>query len=165
MKTRLLFASLALAVISASGVRAEGTQPAPAAPPAAKPEKPETELEQTMGRMSKDWRVVRKAAKDGKLSPALAPVVASVRKNAAAAVKLTPQLEGEKPAGDRAKFHADYLAQLKKLDAKLAELEAALKANEIAQADKLVGDVGDIIKSGHHDFKKPDEHEKDHGKH
>jgi hypothetical protein len=165
MKTRLLFASLALAVLFASGVRAEGTQPAPATPPAAKHEKPETELEQTMGKMSKDWRQVRKAAKDGKLSPALAPVVASVRKNAVAAAKLTPQLEGEKPAGDRAKFHTDYLAQLKKLDAKLAELEAALTANDMAKAGKLVGDVGDIVKSGHHEFKKPDEHEKEHGKH
>lgn len=157
MKIRLLLAALSLAVVSAPGVRAEGPAPAP------KAEKPETELEQTMGKMNKDWRQIRKAAKDGKLTPAMAPLVAAVRKNAQAAAKLTPALEGEKPAADRAKFHAGYLAQLKKLDAKLAELEAALAANDIPGATKLVGETGEIIKGGHHEYKKPDEHE--HGKH
>ena len=156
MKHRLLLLSLALALISVPGVRAEDPKPA------AKAEKPETELEQTMNKMNKAWREVRKAAKEGKLSPATADLVATVRTNAEAAAKLTPALEAEKPAADRAKFQADYQAQLKKLTATLAKLEAALRANDIPAATKLVADAGAVAKSGHHDFKKPDEKEHKH---
>ena len=151
MKTRLLLLSLLVACVSVPGLRAEDTKPA------AKEEKPETELEKTMGTMNKAWRQVRKAAKEGKLRPATADLVATVRTNAVAAAKLTPVMETEKPEAERAKFHAEFLAQLKKLDEALARLEAALKANDIPAAAKLVADVGDVVKSGHHQFKKPDE--------
>lgn len=157
MKNRLLLLAFALALVSAPGVRAEDAKPAQADKPAAKAEKPETELEQTMSKMNKAWREVRKEAKEGKLSPATADLVATVRTNAEAAAKLTPALEAEKPAADRAKFHADFQAQLKKLDAVLAKLEAALRANDIPAATKLVSDVGEVVKAGHHKFKKPDE--------
>jgi hypothetical protein len=161
MKVRLPFLALAFALISAGGVRAEDPKPAAAstATPAAKPEKPETELEQTMGKMNKAWRQVRKAAKEGKLSPATADLVATVRTNATAAAKLTPALEAEQPAANRAKFQADYQAQIKKLTETLAKLEAALKANDIPAATKLIADVGDVAKSGHHEFKKPEKKE------
>ena len=163
MKTRFLLASLALALVSIPGIRAQDAKPvppAPAAPVAAKPEKPETELEKTMGKMNKAWRQLRKAAKDGKLTPAMAELVVTIRVNAEAAAKLTPEMEADKPAADRAKFHADFQAQLKKLTAKLTELETSLRANDIPGATKLVAAVGEIEKAGHHEFKKPDEHEK-----
>ena len=151
---RLLPLALALVFIPVSGLRAEAAKPAEKAE---KPEKPETELEQVMGRMGKAWRQVRKAARDGKLTPATADLVATVRTNAEAAAKLTPALEAEKPAADRAKFQADYVTQMKKLTAALTTLEAALKANETAKATQLVGDIGNLMKSGHHDFRKPEE--------
>jgi len=162
MKIRPLLFPVALAFVCFSGVRAEETKPAaaPAAPAApAKPERPETELEQTMGKMNKAWRQVRKAAKDGKLSPATAPLVATVRVNATAAAKLTPALEAEQPVGARAKFQADYQAQIKKLTDLLTKLESALTANDTAAATKLVGEVSDLMKSGHHDFRKPEKKE------
>jgi soluble cytochrome b562 len=153
MKTRLLFALLALSLVSVPGVRAADTKPAPAA----KPEKPDTELELTMQKINKAWREVRKADKEGKLSPATASLVETMRVNAEAALKLTPEMEGDKPAADRAKFHADYQAQMKKLIATLGRLEAALKANDLPGAAKLIAEVKDVQKSGHHDYKKPDE--------
>jgi len=156
MKIRLLLLPLAFVLVSAPGVRAEDPKPAQADKPAAKEEKPETELEQTMNKMNKAWRQVRKATKEGKLSPATADLVATVRTNAANAAKLTPQLEAEQPAADRAKFHADFQAQIKKLTETLANLETALRANDIPAATKLVSDVGEVVKSGHHDFKKPE---------
>jgi soluble cytochrome b562 len=157
MKARLTSLALTLALISFSGVRAEETKPAVAPPPAAKAEKPETELEQTMGKMSKAWREVRKQDKEGKLNPATASLVETMRVNAEAALKLTPEMEADKPAADRAKFHADYQAQMKKMIGALGRLEAALKANDIPAATKLIGEVKDVQKEGHHDFKKPDE--------
>ena len=162
MKKRLLFSWLGLALISVPGVRAEDPKPAAAAPavtaaPAAMPEKPDTELEKTMSKMNKAWRKVRKDTRDGKLTPADATLVATVRTGAGAATKLTPALEADQPAADQAKFHADYLAQMKKLDEALVKLEAALTANDTAGATKLVGEVGEIMKAGHKEFKKPDE--------
>ena len=157
MKFRLLLLPLGFALISVVGVRAE--DPKPAAAPAAKPEKPETELEKTMGKMGKAWRQVRKNARDGKLTPADAALVATVRAGAVAGEKLTPALEADKPAADRAKFQADYVAQLKKLEATLTKLEAALTANDTAGATKLVAEAGDLMKAGHKEFRKPEENE------
>ena len=149
---RLLF-PLTLALVTFSGVRAEEAKPA------VKAEKPETELEQTMGKMNKAWRQVRKATKEGTLGPATAPLVATVRVNATAAAKLTPALEEEQPVAARAKFQADYQAKIRKLTELLATLETALTANDTAAATKLVGDVGDLMKAGHHDFRKPEKKE------
>jgi hypothetical protein len=153
MKTRVILLLSVLALVSTPGVRAQDASP-PAA--AVKADKPETELEQTMGKMNKAWRQVRRAARDGKLSPATADLVATLSTGAEAAAKLTPALEADKPEADRAKFQADYQAQMKKLIDTLAKLEAALKANDTVGATKLVADVGDLMKSGHHDFKKPE---------
>lgn len=155
MKIRLLLLSLGVALIASSSLRAQD----PKLAPAAKAEKPETELEKTMGKMNKAWRPVRKAAKEGKLTPADAALVATVRQGAEEASKLTPALEAEKPAAERAKFHADFQAQLKKLVATLTKLEAALAANDLPAATKLVSDAGALIKGGHKEFKKPDENE------
>ena len=119
MKLRLLLLALAVAIVPVSLPAADAPKP-----PAAKPERPETELEKTMSKMGKAWREVRKAARAGQLTPATATLVATVRTNAEAAAKLTPMLEKEKPAAEQAKFHAAYLAQLKKLTASLDKLEA-----------------------------------------
>lgn len=157
MKLRLLPLALALTLISCSSVRAEETKPAATPPPAAKPEKPATELEQTMDKMNKAWREVRKADKDGKLGPALASQVATMRGCAEAALKLTPEMEADKPAADRAKFHADYQAQMKKLIEALGPLESALQANDLPAAAQAIAEIKEVQKAGHHSFKKPDE--------
>jgi len=153
MKLRLPLVVLSLSLISCLGVRAGEAKPA-ATPPA---EKPETELEKTMSKMNKAWREVRKEDKEGKLTPATAVLVATMNECAHVALKLTPEMEADKPAADRAKFHADYQAQMKKLIEALGQLEATLKANDSAGASKLIAEIKDIQQSGHKDFKKPDE--------
>ena len=158
MKIRFWLSLLFIALGCLPGVRAEEATTAPAADkPAVKAEKPETELEKTMTKMGKAWRQVRKAAREGQLTPATADFVATMRTNAEAAMKLTPALEAELPAADRAKFHADYKAQLKKLIATLSELENALKTYNVIAAPKLISEVGDLMKAGHKEFKKPEE--------
>ena len=111
MKIRLILLSLAVAFVPVSGLRAQDTKPAAPAAPA---DKPDTELGKVMGKMNKAWRPVRQAARDGKLSPAIADYVATMIVNAEAAKKMTPELEADQPAGDRAKFHADYQAAIRK---------------------------------------------------
>ncbi len=162
MKNRLLLSLLGLSIISVSGVRAQDAcrlRPRQQRRPLAAPDKPESELEKTMSKMNKAWRAVRKAARDGKLTPATADLVATVRTGAEAAAKLTPALEAEQPAAEQAKFQADYQAQMKKLIDTPTKLEAALTANDTAGATKLVGDVGDLMKGGHKEFKKPEKKE------
>ena len=55
MKLRLLLLALAVAIVPVSLPAADAPKP-----PAAKPERPETELEKTMSKMGKAWREVRK---------------------------------------------------------------------------------------------------------
>ena len=158
MKLRFMALPFVIVLSSVSGVRAEDARPAPTPENLlAKAERPETELEKTMTKMGKAWRQVRKAAREGQLSPATAVIVADVRTNAEAALKLKPALETEQPVMLQAKFQSDYQAQMKKLIAALSSLEAALKANDVAGATKLVTEVGDLMKAGHKEFKKPDE--------
>jgi len=154
MKLTALFAALTVSLVVPAVGHAESAK---AAKPAAAAEKPETELEKTMSAMGKAWRQVRKAAKDGQLSPVLGHVVATIRTNAEAAAKLTPALEADKPAAEQPKFHAAYQAQIKKLIGTLAKLQAALESGDNATAGKLIGEVNDVMKSGHQDFRKPDE--------
>ena len=45
----------------------------------------------------------------------------------------------------------------KKLIDTLGRLESALKANDLPGASKLIAEAKDVQKSGHKDFKKPDE--------
>lgn len=151
MKNRLLLLTLGLALAIIPGVRAEDAKPA------AKAEKPETELEKTMGKIGKAWRTVRNQSRDGKLSPATAQIVAGIRAGAEAATKLTPELEAEQPADKRAKFQADYVAQMKKFTGQLTDLETALKAGKNDEAKALIAEIGKTMKSGHQEFKKPDE--------
>jgi hypothetical protein len=140
-----------IAVATVTGLRADEPNPPPTA------ERHVTELEATMTKMSKSWRHVRKAARDGTLSPELAPLVAGMQANAEAAAKLCPALAEAKSPKDRKKFEADFQDQIRRLIVTLGALESALKANDVATASKLVADVGDLMKAGHKDFKKPDE--------
>jgi len=110
-----------------------------------------------MSKMGKAWRQIRKAARDGQLSAATADLVKTVRTNAEHAATLTPMLESEQPAAAQAKFHAGFVSGIKDLVANLSKLEAALKAGDTAQATKLIDEVGDQMKSGHHDYRKPEE--------
>ena len=41
----------------------------------------------------------------------------------------------------------------------IKKFEAALKSNDNATASALIAEVGEVMKSGHSDFKKPDEKE------
>jgi hypothetical protein len=55
---------------------------------------------------------------------------------------------------------ADYQAGMKKFIELCGKLEAALKANNNAEAEKLCAALGDAQKSGHKSFKKEDKKKK-----
>ncbi len=142
MKIRILLLSLICAV----GV--------PAALHAA--DKEETELGNHMDKMNGAMRKLKKQVGDAAQNASSLELVATIKKEGAASVKLEPAKKAEIPAGDQAKFVADYQKQMKDFNAKVEALEAALKANNNTEAAKIVDEMGAAQKQGHKAFKKQD---------
>lgn len=120
----------------------------------------ETELGGKMEKMGGAFRAIRKQITDpSKNADSLAKVV-TIRQNAEAALKLDPALTKEKPAAEQKKFVENYRAEMKKFIELCGKLEAALKANNNAEAEKLCAAMGDASKAGHKEFKKEDKKKK-----
>lgn len=148
MKIRLLFVTLALALVSVPALRAENA----AAPKAAAKE--ETELDRVMERMNKAYRKVRQQVSDATKNADTLAQVAIMKETAEASLKLEPAKKADLPAGEQAKFVADYQARMKDTIALFTKLEEALKAGNNEEAAKLFGSVRDAQKKGHTDFKR-----------
>lgn len=120
----------------------------------------ETELGGKMEKMGGAFRAIRKQITDpSKNADSLAKVV-TIRQNAEASLKLDPALTKEKPAAEQKKFVENYRAEMKKFIELCGKLEAALKANNNAEAEKLCAAMGDASKAGHKEFKKEDKKKK-----
>jgi hypothetical protein len=120
----------------------------------------ETELHGKMEKMGGAFRIIRRQITDAsKNADTLAKVVA-LRQNAEASVKLEPALKNEKPSAEQQKFVAKYQAEMKKFVELCGKLEAALKANDNAGAEKLCAALDDARKAGHKEFKKEDKKKK-----
>lgn len=144
MKYRLLFLTLTCALAVGPVVRAED----------AKKDEPETELGGKMDKMSGAFRALRRQAGDASKNADSLAKVAAIKENAQAALKLEPAKKADLPAAQQAKFVADYQAKMKDFIALTEKLEAAFKANNNEEAQKLVGAMGDAQKSGHKEFQK-----------
>ena len=146
MKNRLLIFTAVCALAFGLGVRAQD----------AKKDEPETELGQKMEKMSGAFRALRRQAGDASKNADSIAKVQALRQNAQAAIKLEPAKKSEIPAADQAKFVADYQAKMKELIELTNKLEAAFKANNNEEAQKILGTMGDAQKAGHKQFKKAD---------
>ena len=141
MKIKLLLIAVACALVAG---------------PAANAAEPETELGGKMEKMSGAFRALRRQIADATKNADSLAKLATIKENANAALKLEPALKAEKPAADQAKFVADYQAEMKKFIELVGKVEAALKANDNAGAEKLLASMGDAQKAGHKQFKKAD---------
>jgi len=120
-------------------------------------DKKETELETTMGKMNGAFRKLRRQVLDASKNAESLELVASMRAASVKSTELIPALAADKPEAERAAFVAGYKKQMQEFMAALAPLEAALKANNNAEAEKLVAGLGAMQKKGHKEYKKPDE--------
>ncbi len=145
MKIRLILATLACALATVPAINAADA---------------ETELGGKMDKMSGAFRALRRQITDASKNADSLAKLATIKENAQAALKLDPAMKADKPAAEQAKFVADYQAEMKKTIELLGKVEAALKANNNAEAEKLLGAVGDAQKAGHKQFKKPDNKKK-----
>ena len=141
MKIRLILTTLACALLTVPAVHAA---------------EPETELGGKMEKMSGAFRALRRQVADATKNADSLAKLATIKENAVAAAKLDPALKADKPAAEQAKFVADYQAEMKKFIGQVDAVVAALTANNNAEAEKLLGTLGDAQKAGHKQFKKAD---------
>lgn len=145
MKIRVVLFSLICALIAAPCVRAGDA---------------ETELGAKMEKMGGAFRALRKQIGDSSKNADSLAKVAVLRQNAEASAKLEPAMKKDVPADRQQKFVADYQAQMKKFVQMCDKLEAALKANNNAEAEKLCAAMGEAQKAGHKGFKKEEKRKK-----
>lgn len=150
MKNRLLFLVLTLAssLPLAPVLRAQEHEH--------KKKADETELGNTMEKMSGAWRKLRKQAGDATSNASSLELVATVKACAEKALTFKPARAEDVPAADRAKFIADYQTQMKEFVAQAGRLAEAFQAGDNAAAQALIQKMGAMQKEGHKEFKRPD---------
>lgn len=117
-------------------------------------DEPETELGTKMDKMGSAFRALRRQVKDPAKNADSLAKLATIKENAAASLKLEPAKTATLPSAEQKKFVADYQAKMKEFIGLVDKLEAALKANNNAEAEKLLGAMADAQKKGHADFQK-----------
>jgi hypothetical protein len=145
MKIRLTLVTLICALVALPSMHAQDGQ--------AKKKAPETELGRHMEKMNDAMRTLRNQVADASKNADSLKLVATIKENAAASLKLEPAKKKEIPAADQAKFVAGYKEQLQKTIDLVGKLEGALKAGNNADAAKLLDDVAAAQKSGHKEYK------------
>ncbi|MBM3872616.1 MAG: hypothetical protein FJ382_02590 [Verrucomicrobia bacterium] len=111
-------------------------------------------LEDAMDKMNGAFRKLRRQVTDATKNANSLELVATLRAASEESVKLVPKLAAERPEAERPAFIAAYKKQMQEFTAALAPLEAALKADNNAEAEKIVADLGARQKQGHKEFKK-----------
>lgn len=149
---RLLVASFTV-LAGAALFAADEAPAAPAAAPAPKEKKPETELSKQMEKMNGAFRKLRRQATDATKNADSLEQVAILKEFATSAAKLEPAKAATIPAADRAKWVADYRAEMQKALGLIDKLEAALKAGNNEEAGKLVTELNTQQRAGHKEFR------------
>ena len=148
MKIRSLLCTLSLALALPLGLNA---QP----PGGGEKKEPETELGKHMDKIGGAFRALRRQIADATKNEDSLKRVATIKENAQAALKLEPAFKAKQPAGEQAKFVANYQAKMKDFLADVDKLEAALKANDNATAAKLCDALKADQDEGHKEFRPP----------
>jgi hypothetical protein len=142
MKNRFLFLTAVIALAFGPAITAQAA------------ETPETELGGKMEKISSAWRVAKRQLPDSSKNADTLAKLAIVKENMEASVKLEPEIKKEKPAGEQAKFVADYQAAMKAEIKKVDEMIALVKAGKNDEAAKLAGVIDQDQKDAHKQFKK-----------
>ncbi len=143
---RMLLAALAATALAGIII----AQPAPNAEKKA----PETELGKAMDKLNGAFRTLRRQVADASKNADSLALVATIRAEAVTAKKEIPMKAADIPAAERAAYTAKYQKGIEDLVALVDRLEAALKANDNAGAEKLVADMASAQKAGHDEFRK-----------
>ncbi len=112
----------------------------------------DTPLTKEMKAMNKALRTLKKQAADPAKKDDNLGLVAGIKKNLDASVKLEPAKTKDVPAADKAAYLDKYKAQMADLAKTFDEIEAALKADKPDDAKKALEKLSDQKEKGHKDF-------------
>lgn len=147
MKIPVLLLSLVCAVATVPVVRAANH-------PANGDDDDQTELGEHMGNMGRAFRKLGREVGDASKNDDSLKQVATMHKEAEAALNLQPEKTADLPADQRAKFVAAYQDGIKHLIGDIDKLDAALKAGKNDEAADLVKALKKDMGEGHKEFKK-----------
>ena len=114
----------------------------------------DTPLAKEMDKFNKSMKAINRAAKEGTISKDLTAKVDDAKAAAEAAVKLEPEKTKDIPAGEKAKFLADYKAAMQETIKTLDELKAAIEAGKTEDVTKSLEKLNSQKKDGHKKFQK-----------
>jgi soluble cytochrome b562 len=114
----------------------------------------DTPLTKEMEKLSKALKVVNRNLADASAKDANLAKIADAKKAVEAAVKLEPAMAASVPAGEKAKFVADYQASMEATSKALDELKAAVEAGKADEAAKIMEKLNGQKKEGHKKFQK-----------
>ena len=112
----------------------------------------ETELGGKMKIINKSVKALKGQISDATKQQSTIDLLETAKKAADEAKKLQPEKAKDVPEADRAKFIADYQAQMDKLIGDFGKIEDAVKAGKFDDATKLYGDLNGVKREGHEKF-------------
>ena len=112
----------------------------------------DTPLAKEMKSMNKALRTLKKQVADPAKKADNLALVAGIKKNLEASVKLEPAKTKDVPAADKAAYLDKYKAQMADLVKTYDEIDAALKADKPDDAKKAMEKLSDQKEKGHKDF-------------
>ena len=123
----------------------------------AQAEEPKTELGKKMSAMNTAFKAVGRQIEDPAKNASTLEQIALIEASAKAALALEPEKKAQIPAGDQAKFVADYQAGIKQMLATVEKLKAAVKAGKNTEALAIIDEMKGIQRDSHKEFrvKKP----------
>ena len=118
---------------------------------------PESEMGESMEKISSAFRRVRRMAPNAENNAQTLKLLATIRTEAIAAAKFTPLMAAELPEAARPKFVENFKKRMAEFVTMVEKTEAAVKAGDNPAAVALVRELAGMQKSGHADFRKKDD--------
>ncbi|HTX65816.1 MAG TPA: cytochrome b562 [Opitutaceae bacterium] len=121
-----------------------------------KKDRPDTDIEKDMHKISHAYRQLRKQVKDPAQNASSLELVAAIRAGAVDARTHTPLRAADVPAADRAAFEANYQKKMGEFIDAVDQLAAALKGGDNETAAKLTRELDRLQDDDHKDFRRPE---------
>jgi len=125
-----------------------------------KRDRPDTDIEKDMHKMSRAYRQLRKQVKDPAQNASSLELVATIRAGAVDARTHTPLRAADVPEADRAAFEAKFQRKMGEFIDAVDQLAAALKAGDNAGAARLTMQLDRLQDADHKDFRRPEKHDR-----
>lgn len=112
-----------------------------------------TPLGKKMAALNTAFRALGRQIEDPSKNANSLELIATIQTNAKAALDFEPEKKAKTPAPEQAKFMADYKAGINKLIETTGKLQAAVKANNNAEAAKILDEMRAHQRESHTAFR------------